>query len=254
MVSNLKRDKYPGDVSSLEEDRPELDVQRSKSDQQQDQSYPPQDLPQGQAPMAAQEPQQAPSSEAMQQSSPDPAKDQPDLQHAQAAGQATAAEQPDQQAGSSHQEASSESNWLDATASDVLQHSTAQPQSTAHDRHSDDSALRAEVEQFDTLLQRTAENPKLHHLEQRILRLKSELGSVMKRLQHHNQTYGRTVGSAPGPDPMSKGETDSGSSPVSLNDLYAESDDKTLSKGGPVPAGQVCINLASTPVGLWGFR
>ena len=213
VVSNLKRDRYPGDESFPE--------------------------------TSSQQPTNQDSELAQQHSSQSMVPDQADMPQLQSEAQATASPVHSQD-GSSSQTAdgsASNSSQPDTALSDSQQdtavYQTADAQASEHDTDSDELDFENRLTFFDHVLGHMEEDQRLQHLQQRISELKDELSLIAKAIELRSQVYGHPTALDSSSDTAAAPEPAEGA----VNDLYAPSagPDKLLSRGGPVHAGQVCI-------------
>ena len=208
----MKRDKYPGDEQPLKEGSTDAHDQ-----QEPNQDSPPQDI--------------------QQQSSTDRVPDHADMENLQGVAQGQiATEQNDLP--TPEQIKLMASTWDSVPTQISQQPSTAQPQSTPHD------------EAMCWALDKMAGIPQTRDLRQRISDLWGRLDGVEEALQSRGQRDRHTTESDSVADLSSDSQAAEDMLLINdLHDLHMLSNAKILSKGGPVPAGQVStlsLLLAST--------
>lgn len=185
-----------------------------------------------------QEPDQdSPPQDIQQQSSTDRVPDQVDMGNLQGVAQGQIATEQNDLSTPEQMELMA-STWDSVPTQTSQQPSTAQPQSTAHDKA------------VDVLLDKMAGIPQTRDLRQRISDFWRRLDQVEEALQSRGQRDRHTTESDSVFDPSSDSQAAENMLLMTdLDDLYRLSSDKMLSKGGPVPAGQASILsllLAST--------
>lgn len=248
VVSNLKRDKYPGDDSPLQEANPnQPDTEAQQSNLTPDESNPQQSQQEEGVPPATQQHQEAVSTDATQQTSPDQAHVQSGMRDTNHDAQGADAALQDEQPGSPDQEDVSQ------IVSEVLDDMNSEPFGVRpQDYRVSFTSMQAQLSQLPddaplkncaSTLQKWSENPQFEHLHQRITELQQRLGFIEKAVEQRKEQYGQAAGSRLELDPRPTSGTDEDLGAVGLNDLFAASPDRTLSKGGPVPAGQVFCHL-----------
>lgn len=213
VVSNLKRDRYPGDESFPE--------------------------------TSGQQPTNQDSELAQQGSTQSMVQDEADTPQLQHEAQATASPVHSQDGVPSQtvDDSASDSSQPDTALSDSQQDSavyqTVDAQASEHDTDSDELDFENRLTFFDHVLGHMEEDQRLQHLQQRISELKDELSLIAKAIELHSQVHGHATALDSSSDTAATPEPAEGA----VNDLYAPSagPDKMLSRGGPVHAGQVCI-------------